>query len=347
MDSEAGAIEIGGLPFKNPVLAASSEATMTESGILACLRAGAGAVVAKSINEAPAAARQLAAADYVLLNPELNPVPWAEADGTNESLFCRSGLPGVDLDEWTAMLARCDAMARKVGAYVIGSITVGDPQAAPALARRLAQGVRLLELNLSAPHGREAPGVIHMATDSAGVRSCVSSVKEAVDMPVIAKLTAQSGDVVGLAEAARDGGADAIVLTGRYLGFVPDLDSWEPVMGSWGAIGGRWALPITLYWVSKCHLAMPDTPIIATNGVRTGSDVVRSVLAGASAVEMASTVMSGGPETLTDVIGEFNDHLAGRDASEVATMVGHSARRALTYAQLSPTNPGGWPWERD
>lgn len=345
MATDLTPIRIGDLSLSNPVIAGSSEATMSESGILSCLEAGAGAVVAKSINESTAAHRQLEAADYRLIARDWSEVPWTRGDAVDDTLFCRSGLPGVPLDDWLEMLHRCDTRARELGSMVISSITVGDPAAAPRLARRLTEATRALELNLSAPHGREAArGVIHMATEADGVRRVVGSVKDATDVPVLAKLTAQSSDVVGLARAAVEAGADAVVLTGRYLGFLPDLETDQSVMNSWGAIGGRWALPLTLYWVSKTHLALPDTPIIATNGIRTGTDVARAILAGASAVEMASAILTAGPRAITETITDLNNYLASRSVDSPATLVGRAARQARTYADLPPSTRHDWPW---
>lgn len=340
-------MHIGVLHLKNPLIAGSSELTMSETGIRACLEAGAAAVVAKSVNEAPEAARQLETADYVLLDDQWQPVPWEDASGVDETLFCRSGLPGKDLDEWTAMLARCDADAEDLDALVVGSITVGHPSEAPRLARRLGEAVRVIELNLSAPHGREAAsGAIHLATDPEGVADCVRQVRKAVDAPLIVKLTAQSADVVGLAQAAVDAGADAVSLTGRSLGFLPDPETWDPVLGSWGAIGGRWALPLTLYWISKAHLALPSTPLLATNGVRTGSDVVRALLAGASGVELASVLLTKGPGYLREILAELRSFLEAHRLQDLTDLVGISARRALSYQELSPTPEDQriWPW---
>src|SRR5438093_10743838 len=78
MAADASVIAAG-LELKNPVIAGSGEATMTREGILAALEAGAAAVVAKSINESDAAKRQLATAEYVLLDADWRGLPWGSA----------------------------------------------------------------------------------------------------------------------------------------------------------------------------------------------------------------------------------------------------------------------------
>jgi hypothetical protein len=57
-----------------------------------------------------------------------------------------------------------------------------------------------------------------------------------------------SGDRhVDLALPAADNGADAVALIGRLNGFVPNVDTWAPELGSWVAVGGGWMLPVSLY----------------------------------------------------------------------------------------------------
>jgi hypothetical protein len=68
-------------------------------------------------------------------------------------------------------------------------------------------------------------------------------------------------------DAVREEGPDMLVLTGRIQGFMPDIETQKPILGSWGAISGGWALPASLYWVSKCwRIVSKDVPIIGTNG---------------------------------------------------------------------------------
>ena len=83
--------DLGRIRLKNPIICASSEFTMTREGICAALKAGAGAVIAKSVNEAPGAARQLDIAEYMMLDSGWVILPWDDA-GLEASLFCRSGL---------------------------------------------------------------------------------------------------------------------------------------------------------------------------------------------------------------------------------------------------------------
>jgi dihydroorotate dehydrogenase len=199
---------VAGLRLRNPVIAGSSEFTMTEEGIRACIDAGAGAVVAKSVNESPAAAKQLDIADYILLGSTLSPVEWSNATGA-ETLFNRSGLAQTTVDDWLTMLGRAQRHAAAVGSMVIGSITVSGVDAAAELARLMAEVVPAVEMNIGAPHGREVSAV-RQITDAEGVTQYVRTVRAATDVPLIVKLPGQSSDILGMAKAAADNGADAV-----------------------------------------------------------------------------------------------------------------------------------------
>jgi dihydroorotate dehydrogenase len=342
------ATQLGSLILKNPLICASSEFTMTLAGIKSAIDAGAAAVVAKSVNESPYAARQLNNAEYILLGHNWQPVAWENAH-LDDSFFCRSGLAQTPLQEWLSLLAEADAYARTKDAYVVGSITVADPGPAAEIAVAMEQaGLRWIELNLSAPHGREAAqGAIKQITDADIVRDYVHQVRRATTMPLAVKLTAQTADLLALAEQALLGGADMLVMIGRTQGFMPDVETHRPVLGSWGAIGGRWALPSSLYWVSKCWRRFPHSvPIIGTNGARCAEDVIRFLLSGARAVEFASLVLTHGPHVFSTILAELHRYGERKGITHLASIVGKAANAAQTYSEFSSETPPLFPWER-
>lgn len=333
---------LGPLTLRNPLIASSSELTMTEAGIRACVDAGAGAVVAKSINESPAAAAQLAIADYAFVGRDHEVRSWETADRTS-TLFNRSGLAGGSTEDWVAMLGRVQQYAEAHGSLVIGSITVAEPEPAAEIAAAMAHVVPAVEVNVGAPHGREARAV-RQVTQAEGVARYVEAVRTAVEAPLIVKLPGQGGDVVEMARAAVDAGADMVGLVGRLNGFLPNLETWEPELGSWGAIGGAWSLPLSLYWVSKVWRTA-DVALVGTGGARTGADLARFLLSGASAVEVASVLLIEGPGVIGHLLDELDDYLATHSVAKVTELIGESARRAATYAELTPA-PGTPPWSR-
>jgi dihydroorotate dehydrogenase (NAD+) catalytic subunit len=328
-------VTVGGLELKNPMIAGSGEATMTRAGIVAALDAGAAAVVAKSVNESEAARRQLESAEYVLLDPDWHAVPWGPAPRT-ASLFCRSGLPAEPFDRWADMLSECDELAKARDAYVVGSLIVSDVTAAAEMARRFeSAGLRWLELNVGPPHAEEgAPGAIRAERDPTAVAGLVGPVRRAVSVPLTVKLSGQE-DPLPAAEAAWSAGADAVCLAGRHLGFLPDPSTRRPMLGTFGAIGGAWALPLTLRWIAKARLRFgPERSIVGTNGARNGEDVIRFLLAGASAVAMTSAVFTDGPQCLREALKQVEAYLSEQNVAARA-IIGEATDHVMSYEEVA------------
>ena len=120
---------IGAFPLVNPVICGSGEPVMTEAGIRAALRAGAAGVIAKSVNEQPAAGRQLDKADYVRLDAYGVPT-----SGRGISLFNRSGLSQRETAEWFGAIAAIDRDARHESRFVAASIVYAGPDGAVSIA---------------------------------------------------------------------------------------------------------------------------------------------------------------------------------------------------------------------
>jgi len=336
-------VRLGGVTLKNPVILGSGDHVMTAGGLAAGIASGAGAVVAKSINESAAAKRQLDGSDHVLLDSHWNPLPWDNAPPPDAMLLGRSGLHQMDSAAWIAEVARQDRAAAQAGAYVIASLILADLDVACELARQVeAAGIRVLELNIGAPHGDEAvPGAIIQERAAHRVREITRRIREAVSIPLWIKLTGQSEDVAGLALAAKDGGADAVIVMGRFMALVPDVETRAPMLGTAAAIGGPWALALTCRWLAEARKKVGrDFPLLGTNGARNGLDVVRFLLAGARAVEMTSAVMAGGFDVATRAVEEIDTYLT-RTGGSVEDLIGVAADRRVGYG-VQPDRPGYW-----
>jgi dihydroorotate dehydrogenase len=196
-----------------------------------------------------------------------------------------------------------------------------------------AAGLRWIELNVGAPHAGEASaGAITAGTTAEHVSDLVRPVRTAISLPLTVKIGGE-GDVLGAAEAAVRSGADAVCLAGRHLGFMPDLASRRPVLGTFGAVGGPWALPMSLRWVAKARQRLgPAVALIGTNGARDGLDVARFLLSGASAVQMTTALMLDGPAALTSAIETLNAYLDEQGVA-ASRLVGEAADHLMSYEQ--------------
>jgi dihydroorotate dehydrogenase len=130
-------------------------------------------------------------------------------------------------------------------------------------------------------------------------------------------------------------------MMGRFMAMVPDIDTLAPVFGSSGAYSGAWALPIVCRFLALSRRAAGgDFPLLGTNGVRSGADVTRMALAGASACELLSVVMHEGFAGLSRVIAELDALLAAR-ALAFAELIGRAADALQDYG-AQPETPGRW-----
>src|SRR3954453_9166326 len=328
------AIKLGPVVLRSPIICGSGEHVNTLDKLKAAVDAGAAAVVAKSANESEAGRLQSDAAAWVFVDHDRREV----APGTaGASMLNRSGLVQVQWDDWVAALAEADDYARSRDSWVVASIIPADPAVLPDLARDVERaGVRWLELNLSAPHvGEATAGAIERPTDPKRVAELVRIVRNAVSLPLSAKLTAEQHDVVCAGAAARAGGADVLGLMGRHMGFLPDPETRRPVLGSFGGYSGPWGLPLSLRWVAKTRLALgPEIPLVGTNGARDGLDVARFLLAGASAVQIASSVIAEGFGAITRMTEELAEYLA-RQGVNARDVVGEAADSSISYEEAA------------
>ncbi len=331
--AQALRVQVGTLTLKNPVICASGEHVMTEAGIRAALAAGAAVVVAKSVNESQAAREQLAQTDYLRVDDQWQVLPW---HGHGGNVLCRSGLQPRASGDWIGAVAALDREARDHDACVAASVILAGIDAAIGLARQIeAAGIRLLEFNVGTPYGDEAAhGGVTTERAAAKIREQVAAVTAAVKIPVWVKLTGQSENVTALAVAAREGGAAAVTMIGRMLGMLPDLETMAPALDTNLGYGGPWALPLACYWLARSRRQLGnDYPLIGTNGARGGNDVARMLLAGASAVEMCSAVMTGGFGVLTTAIDEFATYIERHDTCASA-IIGRAAAGVKAFSEL-------------
>ena len=208
---------------------------------------------------------------------------------------------------------------------MIASLIVADVDEAVRMAREVEQaGLRWLEVNVAAPHGEEAAaGAIRTDVE------LLKPIRDALALPLTAKVRPDQVD------AALDAGADAVCLTTRELGFVPDLETRRPLLGTFAAYGGAWTLPITLRHVAKTRLRHgPEVSVVGTNGARDGLDVVRFLLAGASAVQLTTVVMTDGPSALSHALEQLEEYLGAHGAS-ASDLVGEAADHVKSYEEVA------------
>lgn len=328
-------VRIGSLDLKNPIIAAPAEHLILEEGIAAAIRSGAGAVVGKSTNESDAAKAQLLQAEYAVLDADWNPVPWNGDAGRPVTFLNRSGLSPFPWKQWLENALRCEAFALRHDCLFVPSIILSDLDHAMKMAREIEDaGFRVLELNIGTPYGKIAQaGAVSTEQSGSRVEEIVRAIASSVSIPVWTKITGQSDKVSNLASSAFKGSAAAVVMPGRQLGMVPDLETMAPVLGTSCGVGGFWNLPMTCHWLANTREAVgPDRPLIATNGARDGRDALRMMLAGASGVAMASEVMLRGTKVLSDSVRQIQQY-CNEKGIDAEALIGRAADRRTPFTQ--------------
>lgn len=147
--------------------------------------------------------------------------------------------------------------------------------------------VGLIELNVSCPnvHG----GGMSFGTEPKTLGELVREVKQVCTIPLFVKLTPNVTDIVDMAEAAINGGADGVCLINTLLGMRINIRTGKPIIANvMGGFSGPAVFPVALRMVWQIRQAFPSIPIIGCGGVSTADNVVEMMLAGANAVEIGS-----------------------------------------------------------
>jgi dihydroorotate dehydrogenase (NAD+) catalytic subunit len=198
------------------------------------------------------------------------------------------------------------------GVRTVVSISASSLAEYGELARRVATapGVAAVEVHLDVSDAYQTGKVVHV------VRRDLPG-----GVPVLAKLAA-GGDVVALASAAAENGADAVVVAQGFPGLALDPLTLRPALGSdVGLLSGPAVRALALRCVWEVHAALPDLPVVGVGGIATGFDVLAMLAAGASAVQLGSVLLRD-PSAATRIRRELVDELHSRDLGSAASAAG-------------------------
>ena len=301
--------KVGSLELPNPVMTASGCAGHSDELGRYFALSDLGAVVVKSL-----AAFEWAGNPA----PRLHPV----TGGMLNSV----GLQGPGITAW---LAHDLPRLERAGARVVASIWGRSVEQYREAAKLLADApstVVAVEVNLSCPN---LDGGAHLFAHSPSATAAAIEVALACGRPVWAKLSPNTDQLVAVASAAREAGAEAVTLVNTVLGMVIDIDARRPALGAGGGgLSGRAIHPVAVRAVHDVHAALPDLPIVGVGGVATGEDAVELLMAGASAVQVGTATFAD-PKAPRSVLEGLGDWCERHSVAAVRTIVGaaHEDRR--------------------
>ena len=146
--------------------------------------------------------------------------------------------------------------------------------------------VKAYELNISCPNVRH--GGMGLGTDPELAAKVTRMAKQASSKPVYVKLTPNVTDIVSIARACEEAGADGLVMINTLLGMRIDLKTGKPLLANnTGGLSGPAVKPVAIRCVWQCAQAV-HIPIIGAGGITCAEDVLEFLYAGASAVEVGA-----------------------------------------------------------
>jgi dihydroorotate dehydrogenase (NAD+) catalytic subunit len=227
---------------------------------------------------------------------------------------------GLDNDGIDHFLEHHLPYLRTLPTAVIANVAGENEDDFVALAEQVgrAPGLAGLELNLSCPN---VSGGLDFATDAGLTARVVRRVRAVCPLPLLAKLTPNVTDVVPIARAAADAGADAVTLVNTFVGMAVDWRRRRPILGNvTGGLSGPAIKPMALRLVWRVSRSVP-VPVVGVGGIATLDDVMEFLVAGASAVQLG-TVNFYDPTASMRILDELPAALAQLGARGVREVVG-------------------------
>jgi dihydroorotate dehydrogenase (NAD+) catalytic subunit len=294
-------VEVAGIKMRNPVMTASGTfgygAEFADYLDLESI----GAMITKGLSLRPKAG---------------NPTP--RIVETPGGMLNAIGLQNVGVD---AFIAQKLPYLSRVATPVIVNLYGNTLEEYGEVAARLdgLPGVAGIEVNISCPNVKQ--GGIVFGTDPAAAQEVVRLVKRNTSKPMIVKLSPNVTDVVLMARACTDAGADALSLINTLTGMAIDLDRRRPVLANiTGGLSGPAIKPVALrmvWQVAKCV----QIPIIGIGGIMNARDALEFILAGASAVQVGTASFLD-PSAAQTIARDMEKYLADNGISSLASMIG-------------------------
>ncbi len=294
-------VNLAGIPLRNPVMTASGTFGYGEEFAEYVDMESIGAFVTKGLSLKPRAG---------------NPTP--RIVETPGGMLNAIGLQNVGID---AFIAKKVPYLRSVNTPAIANFFGSTVDEYAEMARRLDEVAEVagLEVNISCPNVKQ--GGIVFGTDPACAALVVSACRAATKKPLIVKLSPNVTDVVVMAKACEDAGADALSLINTLTGMAIDLNRRRPVLANiTGGFSGPAIKPIALRMVWQVARSV-KLPIIGIGGIMNATDALEFMLAGATAVQVgtASFINPGAAQKIAE---DMEAWLIANNIADIKSLIG-------------------------
>jgi dihydroorotate dehydrogenase (NAD+) catalytic subunit len=180
-------------------------------------------------------------------------------------------------------------------------------------------GICAIEVNISCPNINS--GGIEFCTNGTSAAEVTEKVKSVSSLPVIVKLSPNVSNIVEIAVAVQQAGADAITLINTVRGMAIDIDKHRPSLGNnVGGLSGPAIKPIALYMVYEVAGAV-DIPIIGCGGISCADDAIEFLMAGASAVQVGTASLAS-PRATLDILDGIEQFMTKNALPNLKAVIG-------------------------
>ncbi|CAB3677911.1 Dihydroorotate dehydrogenase B (NAD(+)), catalytic subunit [Paraburkholderia sediminicola] len=291
-------VKVGSLTLANPVMPASGTFAEGTSRVfdLDCL----GAIVTKTITQ----------------DIREGVPPPRVAEFRDATLFS-IGIPSKGSDYY---IEQTVPFYRRYTPPLVASISANTIEEFGTLAAKIAvPGVAAIEANVSCPNLKKDGRAFGM--DPEATYQVVKAMREACGLPVWAKMTPNAGNVVEVALAAEQAGAEALVVSNAILAMAIDVETFRPrVANVMGGLTGAATRPIMLRIAYQCVQAV-KIPVIGCGGIGTAADALEFLLAGCRAVQVG-TANFVSPTAMPRLIQDLTAYCERHGVSKLSDLIG-------------------------
>jgi dihydropyrimidine dehydrogenase (NAD+) subunit PreA len=340
-----------GLTLRNPFLLSSAPPTESDSNIMRAFDAGWGGVVTKTIGLHPVVNVAGPKTKFLRAMPDSPGMSMQKRPGTAlHSSWNWELISDKPLDWWVPRIARIKKAYPDrilVASIMAGSGSDRELGNWQTLAKACQdEGADAFELNLSCPHMDRKDMGSNIGKDQEQISIVTQVVKEVARVPVWAKLTPSTTDIVDEARAAFLGGADAISSSNTFPSIpLIDPDSLEFEMNvdglvSSGGLGGPAILPLSLAKIAQLTQAFPDKAFSGIGGIGEFAHALNYFLLGCGTVQVCTAAMLDhaiGPNVVTalvDGLAAFLEKHAGRGWRSLDDFRGIRRDRVVAHSKI-------------
>jgi len=219
--------------------------------------------------------------------------------------FCRDKLPRM----------------RKLSCALVANVAGKSRDEYLAVAERLGRepGLDGLELNVSCPN--VSAGGIEFGRDPKVLSELVAAVRRRARKPLWVKLSPNVTDIIAMAKAAEDAGADALTVMNTLIGMRMDIQRRRPVLANLsGGLSGPAVKPVAINLVYRVSAAV-KIPVVGAGGIETAEDALEFILAGASAVQVGTATFRN-PAAAEQVAEGLRTYCQKEKITRITALVG-------------------------